>query len=179
MNILALDLATKTGWALREHDRIESGVETFEPKRHESRGMRFVAFNRWLERMATMGDPNADRRSGETCVSRRVPRVEIIVYEQAHHRGGAATEIAAGFVTRVHELCARHGIEYAAVHSATLKKFTTGKGNGDKDAMRRALLERGWWAAADKARAPIDDNEVDAVALLHYALAEIVPAGRS
>lgn len=176
MNILALDLATHTGWALYEAGRLESGVETFEPKRHESRGMRFIAFNRWLEQIATVEQMiRGDQSRLGPPASHRVPRIEIIVYEQAHHRGGAATEIAAGFVTRVHEFCAVHGIEYAAVHSATLKKFVTGKGNADKAAVSIAVVNR--WAP-HRSALWIDDNEADALALLHYALAEIVPAGR-
>lgn len=98
------------------------------------------------------------------------PRPGLIVYEAAHHRGGAATEIAAGLATRVQEFCARHRIEHASVHSATLKKATTGKGNADKAAMLEAVAKR--WKAVES------DDEADAIALLHFAIAELVPSGR-
>lgn len=153
MNVLALDLATTTGWALSEDGRIESGVESFAVARHESRGMRFVRFNRWLLRVVDTRRP-------------------LIVYEQAHQRGGAATEVAAGFITRVHEFCALHALEFSSVHTATLKKWTTGKGNAKKPDMIAAAARRGWLTGPIR---EIDDNECDAVALLHYALAEIVP----
>jgi hypothetical protein len=65
-------------------------------------------------------------------------RPSLIVYEQTHNRGGAATEVAAGFTTRVQEFAARHGIEHAAVHSATLKKFATGRGEEAGDDRGRA-----------------------------------------
>jgi len=155
MNLLALDLATRCGWALLENGRLESGTDTFDVKRGESPGTRYLRFNRWLNEFAL--HPSAG-----------LPRVELIVFEQSHHRGGAATEVAAGFSTRVLEFCAAHGIEHASVHTATLKKWTTGKGNADKAAMLEAVARR--WRRVD------DDNEADAIALLYYALAELVPA---
>jgi Holliday junction resolvasome RuvABC endonuclease subunit len=157
MNLLALDLGTRTGWALLENDRLESGVDTFDVRRGESPGTRYMRFNRWLEEFT------ADRIHP---YSRR--RIELIAYEQSHNRGGAATEVAAGFTTRVQELCARYGIEHVAVHSARLKKWTTGRGNAKKPDMMEAVARR--WRRVE------DDNEADAVALLHYALAELAPA---
>jgi hypothetical protein len=47
--ILALDLGTTTGWALRGSDgHITSGSESFRPQRFEGGGMRFLRFKRWL-----------------------------------------------------------------------------------------------------------------------------------
>jgi hypothetical protein len=163
MNILALDLGTKTGWALRENGRIESGVQTFDVKRGESPGMRYVRFNRWLSESLPGGD---------------LAGVRLVCYEQTHNRGGSATEVAAGFATRVQEACAKAGIEHAAVHSATLKKWVTGSGRGNKDDMAAAVMAKGWLTQAKTERCydgKLDDNEVDAVALLHYALSELAP----
>lgn len=149
MNVLALDLGTRTGWALLEHQRLESGVQVFDVKRGESPGMRFLRFNRWLDEF---------------------PALDVVVYEQTHQRGGAATEVAAGFATRVQEYCARRGIEHAAVHTGTLKKFTTGSGAAKKPAMIAAVSAR--WKAVT------DDNEADAVALLFFALENLVGPAR-
>ncbi len=151
MNILALDLGTRTGWAVAENDRTESGVQVFDVKRGESPGMRYLRFNCWLEDVAA---------------GRWKP--DVIVFEQAHHRGGAATGVAAGFSTRVLEFCARYGIEHPSVHTATLKKFATGKGNADKGAMVEEARKR---FGPDLE----DDNEADALWLLEYARREIVP----
>ncbi len=145
MKILALDLGTRTGWATNVHGPIESGTDTFDIKRGESPGWRYLRFNAWLGQWA----PDSWRP-------------DLVIFEQAHHRGGAATEVAAGFATRVLEFCARQGIEHTSLHSATLKKWATGKGNADKGAMLEAVARR--WRRVD------DDNEADAVALLHYAL---------
>jgi Holliday junction resolvasome RuvABC endonuclease subunit len=150
MKILALDLGTTMGWATDIHGSFDTGVNVFDVKRGESPGMRYLRFNGWLAQFAPDGW-----------------RPDLIVYEQTHNRGGAATEVAAGFATRVQEFCARQRIEHAAVHSATLKKFATGKGNADKPAMVAAVARR--WKAV------IDDNEADAIALFHYALAELIP----
>ncbi len=150
MNILALDLATRTGWALEENGRRESGVQVFDVKRGESPGMRFVRFNRWLDEMAKI-----------------ITRPCVVVFEQAHHRGGAATECAAGFSTRVLEFCATHGFEHSSVHTQTLKKFATGSGRGDKSAMIAAARVKLGFAGDD-------DNEADALWLLEFAKKEIV-----
>jgi Holliday junction resolvasome RuvABC endonuclease subunit len=161
MNVLALDLGTRTGWALAEAGRIESGVQDFSPTRGESAGMRYLRFNRWLQDVT------------------HTPQVDLIVYEMPHLRGGAAATVLAGLETRVHEFCARaqcHPIEYQSVHSATLKKWVTGSGRGDKNAMMLAGQRRGWFAD-QPGHWPIDDNQGDAVCLLHYALSEIVPSG--
>lgn len=154
MRILALDLATKTGWALQEADRVESGVQIFDVKRGESPGMRYVRFRRWLEEVGA--------------------RAEIIVYEQTvSSPGRIAVEIADGFATRIQEYCAVRGIEHATVYPSTLKKFVTGKGNAKKPAMKESAQRRGWLDAMTTG----DDNEIDARCVLHYALAEIVPTG--
>jgi hypothetical protein len=154
MNILALDLATRTGWALQENGTIESGVQVFDVKRGESPGMRFFKFNKWLFQIAMR-------------IDRREPL--LVVFEQAHHRGGAATECAAGFSTRVLEFCAVHGFEHTSVHSATLKKFATGYGG--KGAGKSAMIE----AARTKLGVVYeDDNECDARWLLEYAKKEIM-----
>jgi hypothetical protein len=47
--VLALDLGTTTGWALRSGDgAITSGTMTFRPSRFEGGGMRFLRFRAWL-----------------------------------------------------------------------------------------------------------------------------------
>jgi hypothetical protein len=160
--VLALDLGTFTGWALRVEGRLESGVQEFAVKRGESPGMRYVAFNRWLREIATpLLDVAADGR------------LALIAYEAAHHRGGAATEIANGFTTRVQEHCARWQFNHVSVHSATLKKWVSGNGRASKDAIAEAVQRRGWLPAGSHASA-LTDDELDAIGLLHYVEAEVL-----
>lgn len=141
MKILALDCATKTGWALANGGKIiESGVQEFTVKRGESPGMRFLRFRKWVEELMQNFQPN------------------VVVYEQAHYRGGAATELCVGFVTRVQEVASAWGANYQGIHANTLKKTLTGHGKGDKEAVIRAVEAR-------TGIKPIDDNHADAIAL--------------
>jgi len=148
MKILALDMATKTGWATNIHGN-RSGVIEFQLKRGESPGMRFLRFRAWLNELHKL-------LSGET---------DVIAYEQAHHRGGAATAVCVGLITEVHAFAAEHNIELMAVHTATLKKFATGSGRANKKDMVKAAQNRGW--------NPQEHNEADAQILLEYAISEI------
>ena len=46
-SILALDLGTQTGWAVRDRDgAVTSGTESFKPQRFEGGGMRYLRFKR-------------------------------------------------------------------------------------------------------------------------------------
>lgn len=146
MRILALDLATKTGWATN-YPIEESGVDTFDVRRGESPGTRYLRFVAWLREKIKIIGP------------------ELIVFEKAHHRGGAATEIAAGFATHLQSTCAELGVEHLSVHTGTLKKFATGSGNANKYIMMKRYR-------AVFGRHPIDDNEADARFLLKYGESE-------
>jgi len=145
--ILAIDAATKTGWALIKDGQVyESGVQDFSKKRGESNGAMFLRFRNWLSRMLDLN-------------------VGFVVYEQAHHRGGAATEICVNLTGRVQEACAERNIEYATVHTGTLKKWACGSGKTDKGQMMAR-------AAAVLGREPIDDNESDAALMGLWAWEE-------
>ena len=151
MKILALDLATKTGWAVYgshiTDKKVVSGVQVFDVKRGESPGMRFLRCRSFLNELFDMARPN------------------VIVYEQAHHRGGAATRCGVGLVTVVLEFAAQHKIATMSVHSATLKKWATGSGRANKGDMIKTCISRGYQ--------PQDDNEADAILLLLYAVEEL------
>jgi len=157
--VIALDLATKTGWALKDRDgRLASGVQAFELKRGESRGMRFLRFRKWLNEMlelCRMGKKHSATEPG------------IIIFEQAHHRGGHATELAVGLVTDVLAEAARHGLEHMPVHTGALKKWATGKGNSGKPLMIARAKE-----LFPKVEI-IDDNHADALLLLSYGAEEV------
>ncbi|WP_437176764.1 hypothetical protein [Pseudoponticoccus marisrubri] len=56
--LLALDLGTTTGWALRAADGlITSGTVSFRPSRYDGGGMRYVRCRAWLERLAADAGP--------------------------------------------------------------------------------------------------------------------------
>lgn len=150
-SIITFDTAIRTGWAVgRRGDGgwclVESGVQVFDTRRGESPGLRFMRFRSWLAELWRLSGP-----------------FDLAVYELAHHRGGAATELAVGFTTRIAEWAAEHGAEHASVHSGTLKKAITGSGGAGKPEMMRA-------AQRIFEVIPKDDNEADALCLLRYAI---------
>ena len=112
--ILALDLATKTGWALRDRTgAIASGVQEFSLKRGESKGMRFLRFRKWLRDMLALGEMGIS-------FSEKTPG--LIAFEQAHHRGGHATQLCVGLMTDVLAEAARVDLEHMSIHTGALKK---------------------------------------------------------
>ena len=144
MKILSLDLGTKTGYCTGE----VSGVQTFDVKRGESPGMRFLRLNAWLDE-----------------IFRLLGGIDVIVYEQAHHRGGAATQCCVGMVTHVLSFAASRNIQTMPVHTATLKKWATGNGRAGKGEMIGRATAMGY--------VPQDDNEADAILLWKFAIEEL------
>ena len=151
MKILALDLATRTGWALSARGRIRSGARDFDG---ESHGQKFLKLRAWLDGL--------------------VPPHRVVV-EQAHHRGRGPTELAIGFLTVVKMWCAANKIELGSVHSSTLKVCATGDGQASKaDMVRRANVK----FRKKLGRKITDHNEADALHLLEWARNEFAKEGR-
>jgi len=144
--VLAIDLGTTTGWALRGRDGgITSGTMSFKPSRFEGGGMRYLRFRSWLAEVA-------DLSGGLT---------RVVFEEVRAHAGTDAAHIYGGFLGHLSAWCEERGIAYEGVPVATIKRFATGRGNADKAAMIAAMRTRGF--------APTDDNEADAIALLLFA----------
>ena len=145
--ILALDLGTTTGWALRGSDgHITSGSEIFRPQRFEGGGMRFLRFRRWL-----------------TEIKQSCDRIDCLHFEEVRrHVSTDAAHVYGGFLATLTAWCEHHQIPYQGVPVGTIKKHATGKGNASKDEMVASARARG--------HAPTDDNEADALALLHWAI---------
>jgi len=165
MIILALDLATRTGWAVVRDGRVvESGVQTFDKRRGESNGVLFLRARKWL---SEFGQPSPAASAQGLLRA----RPDLVAYEQAHFRGGAATEICVGLQTRAQECAAEWGVESAPVPTSTLKKWATGVGRAEKPAMIA-------WAAGKIGRQPEDDNEADAIAVGLWAAEQFDPRAR-
>jgi Holliday junction resolvasome RuvABC endonuclease subunit len=146
-NILALDLGTTTGWALRTSDsRITSGTITFKPSRFEGGGMRYLRFRRWLAEIADLAGGLG----------------RIAFEEVRSHAGTDAAHIYGGFLGQLTAWCEERAIPYEGVPVGTIKRFATGKGNAGKEAVIAAMRARGF--------APADDNEADALALLLWTI---------
>ena len=145
--LLALDLATITGWALRTGaGAIVSGTVSFRPSRYDGGGIRYLRFRAWL-------DSVANDAGG----------IGVIHYEEIRrHLGTDAAHVFGGLLATLTAWCEQRGIAYQGVPVGTIKRFIAGKGNADKDAVIAAIRARGF--------APADDNEADALAILLWAI---------
>lgn len=148
MIILSLDLATSTGWAIYDKGQITFGSADFKLKRGDSYGMRFLYCRSFLRSLRKLYE-----------------KFDLIVYEQPHQRGGAPTQVAMGLVSETLTFAAITKTETTMVHSMTLKKWATGKGNAKKKAMIEEAKRRGYNVA--------NDDEADAVLMLEYVLKDL------
>ena len=144
--VLALDLGTSTGWALRTRDdRITSGTITFKSSRFEGGGMRYLRFHGWLREMLNLAGP-----------------IDRIVFEEVRrHLSTDSSHVYGGLLATLTSWAELNSIPYEGVPVGTIKRFATGKGNADKAAVIAAMQARGFH--------PADDNEADALALLLWA----------
>ncbi len=144
--VLALDLGSATGWALRTRDdHITSGTLEFRNDRWQGGGMRFLRFRQWL-----------------TETKHAASGIDRVVYEQVRrHAGTDAAHAYGGWLAILTAWCEHHDIPYEGVPVGTIKRFATGRGNADKAAVIAAMQARGF--------RPADDNEADALALLLWA----------
>src|SRR5689334_19002580 len=101
--ILALDLGTLTGWALRSAD----GVLPFKPQRFEGGGMRFLRFTRWLSELKGDG-------------------IGVIYFEEVRrHMGVDAAHLYGGFMAHLSAWCEGQKIPYSGIPVGTIKKSFT------------------------------------------------------
>lgn len=146
-NILALDLGTTTGWAMRLADgSVVSGTMEFKPGRYEGGGMRFLRFRSWLDHLEFAAKT-----------------IDLLHFEEVRrHAGTDAAHIYGGFLAHLTAWCELKHIPYQGVPVGTIKRHATGKGNASKDMVIAAMKVRGF--------NPEDDNEADALAILSWAI---------
>ncbi|NQZ57238.1 MAG: hypothetical protein HRT88_07185 [Lentisphaeraceae bacterium] len=133
MKILALDVATKTGWC----NNTSSGVWDFKLKRDESSGMRLIRFKAKL---------------AEIC---KLERPDLVVFEQTAGRFRGALIVQAEIHGVMKNFLDDQGIAYRSFAATAIKKHATGKGNAGKPLMMAACREK-------LGIEPIDDNHADA-----------------
>lgn len=149
MNILAVDLGTKLGYARRSRGVTTSGVVSFAPRAKDGPGQRWLKFRAWLGTAALDADLGA------------------IYYEQPIlfvGNGPATVLMFGGFEAHLQLWAEVNNIPLHKVNVSTIKRHWTGKGNAKKADMVRVARERGL--------KPVDDNEADALALLDYAMCD-------
>jgi hypothetical protein len=162
-SILSLDLATTTGWALRSRDgSIVSGSQSFKPERFESGGMRILRFSRWLTEIA-VEIVDCPPPFNDAAYFRENTLIDQIVFEEVRrHIGTDASHVYGGLLGQLEMMAELKQIPCKGIPVGTIKKHATGKGNANKLLMIAAMQGLGY--------NPVDDNEADALALLHYAI---------
>jgi hypothetical protein len=145
--ILALDLGSSTGWAIRgANGAITSGVQQFRPNRFEGGGMAFLRFNHWLSELAESSGP-----------------ITAVFFEEVRaHAGTLAAHVYGGFLAHLEAWAEFRDVPYQGVPVGTIKRYIAGKGNADKKTVIAAVKARGF--------APADDNEADAISILLWAI---------
>mgnify|MGYP000949460914 CR=1 FL=1 len=139
-NILALDIATKTGWKTRT----ASGVWDLKVNRGESESMRVIRFRAKVKELIELEN------------------IDLIAYERAAGRYKSSIIVESEMIGVLKLLCNELNIDMACYSATEIKKFATGKGNANKEAMIEAAKELGY--------TPKDDNEADAIHI--YRLCE-------
>jgi Holliday junction resolvasome RuvABC endonuclease subunit len=108
--------------------------------------MRYLRFKRWLSDMRHLAT-----------------EIHCVYFEEVRrHAGVDAAHVYGGLLATLTAWCEHHNIPYQGVPVGTIKKHVTGRGNAGKAEVMDAMRELGH---------PVtDDNEADALALLHWAL---------
>jgi Holliday junction resolvasome RuvABC endonuclease subunit len=108
--------------------------------------MRYLRFKRWLTELKAQVEP-----------------IDVVYFEEVRrHAGTDAAHVYGGLLATLTSWCEHHQIAYEGVPVGTIKKHATGKGNAGKEEMIKAMQDKGHPVS--------DDNEADALAILHWAL---------
>ena len=141
MKILALDIATKTGWATDS----ASGVWDFNLKKGFSDGMKLIKIRALVKEVI------------------EAENIKLIVWERAAGKFKSAIITESELIGAVKLLCEENNIEYCAYSATEIKKHFTGNGKANKQLMVETAI------AKYPNIKIVDDNHADALALLELA----------
>jgi len=141
VNILSLDIASVTGWAVSE---TEYGTWDFKTRKDESIGMKLIRFRAKLNEVVNLLNFN------------------LIVYERPAGRFKNSLIHEAKLIAVVEEWCEENKIAYRSYSATEIKKYATGKGNAGKPMMIEAAQNKLNYDGED-------DNIADALWLLKLA----------
>lgn len=148
--ILALDIATKTGWVLMQDDGtiVDSGTWNFSKKTKDHDFARLEHFRDTLNQIKTA-----------------FPQISTVVWERVDFCKFTIAHAVHNQLLAVLMLwVADHSIKYSNYGVQEIKKYATGTGKAKKEDMLQAAIDK-WGNTFDGC----DDNEIDAlwVADLH------------
>lgn len=121
--ILAIDQASNCGWAINNQIY---GCWDLKTRKDEDSGMKLIRFRNKLK---------------EIC---ELESVDIIVYERVAGQHKSSIIHAAKLVAIIETYCKDTGIHYASFSAGEIKKYATGKGNANKEAMVEAARKYGY-----------------------------------
>ncbi len=144
--ILALDLGTLTGFAYGPNP-VVSGTWVLKSKFAEDPAVRFQRLEAKLTKVQQVTSNG----------------IKQVYYEKVQrHIGTYAAHVYGGLVATMGVWCLDQSVSYEGVAVGTIKKAWTGRGNAVKSEMIAEAIRRGF--------EPGDDNEADALALLHMVM---------
>ena len=142
--ILAIDLGNTFGWAIKQSYTIDSGWDRLSNKTKSEPGKRFTLFYYWLQEQDGKG-------------------IEVVYFEDVkRHKGLYAARAYCGYLAVLQSWAHKREIKCVGVGVGVIKKFWTGKGDAKKPLMIAEAVKRGFEIT--------DDNQADALALLHCAI---------
>jgi len=153
--ILALDFGATLGWACRHADgNIAHGIAEFDDR--GGVGYRWLRLRAWLSRFK------------ETCGA----PIHAVYYEEVRFsvargkvgRDGHASRVYGGFEATATCWCEQHRVPYKGIPVATIKKYIC-HGWAKKPEIIEAVRALGY--------EPTDDNDADALALLHLGIERV------
>ena len=146
--LIAVDPGLQTGFAIRQDDgAVLSGTNDMRSIAGVS-GRVYCALELWLADLVTTNEP-------------------ILIAYELPVRFGGGWQLRAGMAATIEAVAFRRDVMSMGVAPTALKKWATGSGKAGKPEMISAARVRGW--------APLTDHEADALLLLAYAEAELVP----
>lgn len=169
MIYLGFDPGNSFGWAAVSStgQRLGSGTWQLKGDVWEGGGMRWVRLRHQLRQLLLThgaGDGQLLNEGAQldlaklyTMRSSSTPKV-IAAYEQVFQKqkSGVAAAVYYGCVSIIKQTCEEMDVPYVGVHTATLKKVATGRGNASKADVMDACVQH--WN-----HDPDDDNEGDAL----------------
>ncbi|MDV3537918.1 hypothetical protein CMU94_02125 [Elizabethkingia anophelis] len=147
MKILALDIATTTGYSSSTG---ESGTFNCSFKKGESGSIRLLRFRNKVNELLDLIKP------------------EVVAYERSAGRNTHSIKTQSEMIGVLTVMLEDRNIQYASYSPSEVKKFFTGKGNASKDDMVKTAKKK--FPEIDI----IDDNHADSLAILELAKSDLL-----
>lgn len=149
-NLVAFDQATLCGVAYQKAGDKTAKTELWDLsiKSKESQGMKWIRFESKLRDFL------------------KKHKIEVLAYELPSGRNTNPIIHSSKLICLMEKVCTEMDIEYVEFSSKSIKKFATGNGNAGKPLMIQ-YAESLWGYEGN------DDNEADAIHILHYLKSKI------